>query len=1343
MALSQTSLELNTLTVETLFNRGPLLSTSQAYIPIISSIGPIYTNNNQYTDNQHLHWGSNQGGDCGCGYQYIGNGGFYQWFNLPVSTIYYNFFYNYPKPDVLLKPANDVLVTSENLSSSLHYTTDTVDIFNSTNYSVLLILSSIDISTVSSYTNSFSFDYSTSIGIFNTITNQLYNDLPGLQITSTTFRTQEFSQNASTLIIIASNYYINGPRFIGPGLSSLSTAAGDPNNISTLKGYTTVLETTLNDSSQLIPAFRERRLSLTDSVNNLYTRLETGSSFSTLYYQSNSSFFNYISSLSSPSSFFDTYINSFSSFISTDIGAYIIPTNDPFISTGSTLISILNSSFYSTLISSISSTTLKIPLSSFSTSIQPIIQSNTNQVTRNNYIPGLSSIYIRFSTVLKPVFDPLFVSTNLYGYQYISSIALDPISTLSTTIQNDIQTPIINTLTYLNSTMSTLFSTIQFSASSIISQTLPYITAPGVSSISSFFGLEIDNAKLDYTNRTLSVIIPFNNYLSNVNSIPGLSSLYLVGSTANANMAFQSTYLFNFTNSIYPPFETNFFYSSGTVNYTNLSTSIYSSITKYISAGVNAYSTSLFAYSNISSGFTSNILYIQRFGNIIVSPTIYFTSLVQSNTADILNNILSSNSYFIPLQVIPDYSTSIRSFPPGIIPHDGDQYLLRSTFFKTLTTSSLFFQNFTNNLNTLLIGTSSSTVALNIDGGVSINPYSILTNYFLIGNSNPFIYPINTSNILLNDPYEFTNNGGLVQNNGGQPSQQQSGTPSYNLNNVFGATLFENNMILTGYNSVHNDYRSQILPLNQSEISLFNPYIDPSFLSPISSSFEFYSTPLGYVSGDTVDQAFDPSIGDIQSFYVAPYYFHSQIAYNFTNSSDRMNYIMYTSNIYSTIYSQVALPPSGSYISLGPITSFTGNGSYYLLTATSNTHNNYFSNYWYPTSTDTYYTLFITSNLDFANVQENQFYIPLINDPPVELHDGLWTGKNWVVAGNGVYTSSDALSWNQVLPTSTERLLQYRSMDFNGQDILLAHVSSSPVYIEFLKSSDYGNTWSTLSYFSLPSGHPPMYTDIAIRSSIIYSVNIKWAFNTWNAYINSVDSVYNHLITSSDGGITWSDTRIYSDSVLNSVPDRDTLNILFQPIQNIRPNIELPNFHIYARDDPVRNPTAHTLSARFSSIIFNEGDLTIKRRYNSLLTGIMGINTIYPTYALDIGIGDARKPSGTQWINPSDQRIKTGIHDASISRILNEIPKIQLVQYKWKDSYRLQHGLTTEPTLGFISQQVESVYPSSVHISEESGFTDFRTLDTDQLFKAKFGLTQHLLARTSTLQSRIDNLLGR
>jgi hypothetical protein len=41
----------------------------------------------------------------------------------------------------------------------------------------------------------------------------------------------------------------------------------------------------------------------------------------------------------------------------------------------------------------------------------------------------------------------------------------------------------------------------------------------------------------------------------------------------------------------------------------------------------------------------------------------------------------------------------------------------------------------------------------------------------------------------------------------------------------------------------------------------------------------------------------------------------------------------------------------------------------------------------------------------------------------------------------------------------------------------------------------------------------------------------------------------------------------------------------------------------------------------------------------------------------------------------------------------------------------------------------------------ENGFSQFLSLDTDQLMKSKFAVTQHLLHRVSSLTTRINTLL--
>jgi hypothetical protein len=192
--------------------------------------------------------------------------------------------------------------------------------------------------------------------------------------------------------------------------------------------------------------------------------------------------------------------------------------------------------------------------------------------------------------------------------------------------------------------------------------------------------------------------------------------------------------------------------------------------------------------------------------------------------------------------------------------------------------------------------------------------------------------------------------------------------------------------------------------------------------------------------------------------------------------------------------------------------------------------------------------------------------------------------------------------------------------------------------------------------------------------------------------------------------------------------------------QTLTPSIDLNNIDIYTQDSIIIPNTNHTISVRNSTITFNEGELTINRIYNSPLYGRIGINTLMPNYSLDIAQGNARKPTGTAWINPSDSRIKQYITDVDNTAIYNKVSSLRLVSYSFIKEYCESHKIPIENTIGFLSQEVEKIFPKSVTEQEEAGYSNFKSLDIDQLYKAKFKVTQILLQKFSTLQSRLLNL---
>ena len=204
-----------------------------------------------------------------------------------------------------------------------------------------------------------------------------------------------------------------------------------------------------------------------------------------------------------------------------------------------------------------------------------------------------------------------------------------------------------------------------------------------------------------------------------------------------------------------------------------------------------------------------------------------------------------------------------------------------------------------------------------------------------------------------------------------------------------------------------------------------------------------------------------------------------------------------------------------------------------------------------------------------------------------------------------------------------------------------------------------------------------------------------------------------------------------------------SVNLQGLPANTGIPTLTLPNFSVYASETLISSFSTMMMSARFSSIVFNQDALVMQRIYNNQRYGLVGINTGTPAYSLDIGFGDARKPSGTDWITVSDARIKANISTPDPDRLRSQILDLNLVEFNWSAPFQQAHGASDQRVLGFISQDVQKIFPDSVLESKEpeNNIPGFLSLDTDQLRKAKFAVTQQLLCRLSSLQMRINALL--
>ncbi len=137
----------------------------------------------------------------------------------------------------------------------------------------------------------------------------------------------------------------------------------------------------------------------------------------------------------------------------------------------------------------------------------------------------------------------------------------------------------------------------------------------------------------------------------------------------------------------------------------------------------------------------------------------------------------------------------------------------------------------------------------------------------------------------------------------------------------------------------------------------------------------------------------------------------------------------------------------------------------------------------------------------------------------------------------------------------------------------------------------------------------------------------------------------------------------------------------------------------------------------------------------------LGIGTLSPAYQLELSTDSAAKLSSTTWIVSSDQRIKTDIEVADSARCYEIVKTLPLRRFTW-DSNAMP-TIHDRKCLGFLAQEVSNVFPNAVHKTAAHGFTDFHSLDTDQIYKAMYGAVVQLIQENEQLKQDVADLKKR
>jgi hypothetical protein len=141
------------------------------------------------------------------------------------------------------------------------------------------------------------------------------------------------------------------------------------------------------------------------------------------------------------------------------------------------------------------------------------------------------------------------------------------------------------------------------------------------------------------------------------------------------------------------------------------------------------------------------------------------------------------------------------------------------------------------------------------------------------------------------------------------------------------------------------------------------------------------------------------------------------------------------------------------------------------------------------------------------------------------------------------------------------------------------------------------------------------------------------------------------------------------------------------------------------------------------------------------INGFMGLGTNFtPTHRLTLATDSAAKPNGGSWTAASDQRLKENIEPADLQICYDNIKKLQLKRFRWKDEVYTDEQIQDRKVCGWIAQEVEQIFPKAVSKRNMFGYEDCRDLQDNEIYKALYGTVQLLMKRSEEQQQTIQNL---
>ena len=305
--------------------------------------------------------------------------------------------------------------------------------------------------------------------------------------------------------------------------------------------------------------------------------------------------------------------------------------------------------------------------------------------------------------------------------------------------------------------------------------------------------------------------------------------------------------------------------------------------------------------------------------------------------------------------------------------------------------------------------------------------------------------------------------------------------------------------------------------------------------------------------------------------------------------------------------------------------------------------------------------------------------------------------------GNRVMTSPDGINWTSRTSADNNN---WTSVCWNQDRYFFVAVASSGNNNRIMTSPD-GVTWTSRTT-------PANYS----WNSIIYANELNTCVAISN---NTTNTKQNAIMISSD---------CYNWKLLSYRNATSWTSICWSPE--------------YAMFVTVSNTGTANSRVNNSKMAFNSTKNTVIANPNTIyasnVNSRVGLGTLSPTTQLQLSTDSAAKPSTNTWTVSSDARLKDNIQDADIDICYNNVDNLRLVRYTWKDEVYTTEQVADRSKLGWIAQEVETVFPKAVEQHNMHGYEDCRTLDNDQIIASLYGCIQKLIQKCEDRQNTIDNL---